>query len=294
MNKENINPKCNSCNCFWKPDETDIKSSGLVYKSCKRCRETQKKYRQANADKLKQYTQENADKIKQYQKQYRQENADKLKQQLQKHYQDNTDKIKQRRQSYYQMNADNIKQYNQNYYQDNAEKMKQYQKQYRQANAEKIKQREKKYRQKKKCEHNKRFGYCKICNTPLYLVNTQRGNLRRCLTDYNLDKIKSIKKHIGCDANYFKNYIQKKMDTYNETADIKMDFTNIHLDHIKPISSFNLDNKEEFLNCSHYTNFQPLLASDNLSKSYKWNDENEAYWNDNIKGKEYTQIYKII
>jgi hypothetical protein len=32
------NPKCVSCRCYWVPDNDDIKSSGCVYKSCRRCR----------------------------------------------------------------------------------------------------------------------------------------------------------------------------------------------------------------------------------------------------------------
>ncbi len=40
MNKElTPNPKCSNCRCYWKPDETDIKSSGLQYKTCRSCRE---------------------------------------------------------------------------------------------------------------------------------------------------------------------------------------------------------------------------------------------------------------
>ena len=37
------NPKCPRCKCYWKPDETDIKTSGLVAKTCKKCRLSQKK-----------------------------------------------------------------------------------------------------------------------------------------------------------------------------------------------------------------------------------------------------------
>jgi hypothetical protein len=32
------NPKCPRCKCYWKPDDTDIKTSGLIAKTCKKCR----------------------------------------------------------------------------------------------------------------------------------------------------------------------------------------------------------------------------------------------------------------
>ncbi len=39
MNTQNTpNPKCSSCLCYWKPTENDIKSSGLPYKTCIKCR----------------------------------------------------------------------------------------------------------------------------------------------------------------------------------------------------------------------------------------------------------------
>ena len=53
---------------------------------------------------------------------------------------------------------------------------------------------------------------------------------------------------------------------------------------------FNLDDENEYLDCCNYTNI-PLLTITNKEKSNKWTDENNKYWNDNIKNKEYHEIY---
>jgi hypothetical protein len=64
-----------------------------------------------------------------------------------------------------------------------------------------------------------------------------------------------------------------------------MNWDNIHLDHIKPVSKFNLEDETELLDCCHYTNFQPLLIKDNLNKSNKWSETDELFWNANIRRK---------
>ncbi len=45
---ETPNPKCFKCRCYWKPKESDKKSSGLNYKTCHKCRKYDKKYKEEN------------------------------------------------------------------------------------------------------------------------------------------------------------------------------------------------------------------------------------------------------
>lgn len=126
------------------------------------------------------------------------------------------------------------------------------------------------------CIHNKRNEICKICNLNMYLLMQQRRCLKRVLNNSNkIVKNKSTIDYLGCSIEYFKTFILNKMTP-------EMNINNIHLDHIKPVSSFNLDDINEFNECCHYTNFQPLLAKDNLFKSNKWREIDDEFWKKNI------------
>ena len=106
-----------------------------------------------------------------------------------------------------------------------------------------------------------------------------------------------IKNHyndfLGCTVENFINHIKNKIEYFNTymAESEQMSINNIHIDHIKPVSKFNLDDVDEFLDCCHYSNIQPLLPEINLHKAFKWSEENNKYWLDNIKGKEYNEIY---
>ena len=134
------------------------------------------------------------------------------------------------------------------------------------------------------CEHNRRKSQCKDCDPILFKVNLQRIAIYRIMKQTSIEKTKPSIEYLGCSAEYFHNYIKSKMVE-------GMTFDNIHYDHIKPVSAFDLHDEDELLNCCHYTNFQPLLATDNLVKSNKWSDADEVFWKENICNKEYLPLY---
>lgn len=45
-----------------------------------------------------------------------------------------------------------------------------------------------------------------------------------------------------------------------------------HIDHIKPLASFNLTDEKQLKEALHYSNLQPLWKLDNLRKSNKFYD----------------------
>lgn len=71
---------------------------------------------------------------------------------------------------------------------------------------------------------------------------------------------------LGCDMEFYKQYLEERFqdgmswDNYGEW----------HIDHIRPIASFDLSKDDEMRQCFHYTNTQPLWAEENLSKGNKY------------------------
>ena len=77
----------------------------------------------------------------------------------------------------------------------------------------------------------------------------------------------SAVKDLGCTIEQLKQHLESKfqpgMSWDNHTLD------GWHIDHIKPLSSFDLSDRKQLLEACHYTNLQPLWAKDNLTKSDK-------------------------
>jgi hypothetical protein len=79
----------------------------------------------------------------------------------------------------------------------------------------------------------------------------------------------SAVKDLGCSVNFLKQYLESKFlpdmtwNNWGKGPD------NWNIDHIIPLSSFDLTDRDQLLKVVHYTNLQPLWEPDNLQKSSK-------------------------
>lgn len=135
-----------------------------------------------------------------------------------------------------------------NWEESNKEARLEYKRQYYKDNKEKIFKRHRIYERKK---------YASDINYKL------SRNLRTRIRGAIAGKVPlSAIKELGCTIEYLKYYLEQLFQ-----PDMTWDnYGKWHIDHIKPLSKFDLMDYDQFKNACHYTNLQPLWAKDNLSK----------------------------
>jgi hypothetical protein len=121
-------------------------------------------------------------------------------------------------------------------------------------------------KQRKDSGYNKRSQNKWYHNKAKYNIqHVLKERLRRRMRHALNGKNKSVPtlKLLGCDIDFFKQYLQDRFvegmswDNYGDW----------HIDHIIPCDSFDLTIMDEQFKCFHYTNLQPLWASENFKKS---------------------------
>ncbi len=165
--------------------------------------------------------------MKEYKKSYHSKNKDKASVNKKKYYLDNKEDILKKRKENYS---------------NNKEKKLKYQKEYASLNKEKISAYKMEY------QRNRRK------TDPVYKLKYVVGRIiRNSLKCKGLSKSKRTKDILGCDIDFFKNYLEDKFT-------IEMSWENYgiiwDIDHIIPLSTAKTE--EEVIKLNHYTNLQPL------------------------------------
>lgn len=193
--------------------------------------------------------------VKQYSSDWYSKNKEKVNAKGKEYYINNKKAITQRHKEYNTVNKDKIREYNKKRYSDNREEI--------------ISKTKSWYLNNKDRKQNRAVVYRKERyknDTNFKLTCVIRSRLNKAIK--NNQKTGSAVVDLGCTIEEFKLYIESLWEpgmTWNNwTRD------GWHIDHIKPLASFDLDVEEELYKATHYTNMQPLWAKDNLKKSDKY------------------------
>lgn len=116
----------------------------------------------------------------------------------------------------------------------------------------------------KKRERNKKYSQ----NITYKLGQSLRTRIWIALKVQNLEKNNSTTELVGCSKEELIKYLESQFSE-GMTWD-NWSLNGWHIDHIRPISSFDLSDPEQIKQCFHYSNLQPLWAIDNLKKSNSW------------------------
>ena len=154
---------------------------------------------------------------------------------------------------------------------------------YRFENIEKFKAKDKKYHKKnrpKRLEYLREYQKNHLCARAGYQRNKRKTDPQFKLQERLRGRINhAIKREykkssafdlLGCSLGFFEIYFESLFSDGMNWG--KFLSAEIHIDHIRPCSSFDLTKKENQKKCFHYTNLQPLWAKDNLLKGRQFKE----------------------
>ena len=226
-----------------------------------RTQNTSKAYREKNGDKIKAYLR-SYNKANKHKKQaWRCANKNKEAAYCKAYRAKSTEKRKAQQRAYYAKNIEKVASRKLEYRVKNKERISMISAEYRVKNKERINSRE-----MERYHNHSNFKIAKNIRNRIY-IGIKRVRAKKSLKSIDL---------LGCSVPVLISHIESLflpgMTWENHSPD------GWHIDHIKPCSSFDLTDPEQQKACFHYTNLQPLWATDNLSKGKKvdWQPQRQS------------------
>lgn len=265
MNK--LNTKlCSICDQTKSVEEFSIrkKATGLRRRECKPCVKVKsKEYRKINGDIYNSTRREKVkdpikgDHLRRVAKSWRDSNPDKKKAQSRANYAIHKSSINARARENRQNNLEQTRADRKAYYIANREKLLELNRNWRDSNQSK----ESKNHYMRSYHHEKK-------NDPSYsLARNLRGRLYHAVKSES--RASSTLVYLGCSIPELKVHLEDQFangmswDNYGEW----------HIDHIRPLASFDLTSEEELHKACHHSNLQPLWAIDNIMKGARYGEK---------------------
>ena len=186
---------------------------------------------------------------------WRENNKEYVKDYIKKYRAENGERLENNRKKWWENNKKNVNKKRRDRYANDV--------QYREIIKEKSKQVAKTYSYKKKTRENA----FKRRRSDIQWKLTQALRVRLNKAIRNNQKVGSAVHDLGCTIEELKIHLENQFEEGMTWDNWKHD--GWHIDHIKPLNSFDLSDREQFLKAYNYTNLQPLWKHDNLSKGAK-------------------------
>lgn len=143
------------------------------------------------------------------------------------------------------------------------DKVREYKRQWRANNLEKAKAAEHRADRRRRPSKNAYLRKRRATDVNFMLYERIRSSLKDAVKGRR--KAARAKELLGCSLDSFKIYLESLFQP-------GMSFENYgkwHIDHIMPVSIFDLTNPEHQRRCFHFSNMQPMWARENIQKSNK-------------------------
>lgn len=136
---------------------------------------------------------------------------------------------------------------------------------YREKHKDRLKEYHRRYYMENRQRVNSRqvaYNKMRYHNDPTYkLAMNLRNRMRHAVRGGT--KVGSAIRELGCSVIEFRKYIE---DQFHAGMSWENHGTLWHIDHILPLANYDLTDRGTFRRLVHYTNMQPMLATENLRK----------------------------
>jgi len=202
---------------------------------------------------------------KDYQVDYYADNKEAIAEQRKSYQAANKEAVAERRKTYLVVNKEAIAERHKTYLVVNKEAIAEYHKAYQANNKEAIAERHKTYLvvNKEAIAAWQKVYQKQRKQTDIQYWLAYNLRIRLCGAIKNNQKSGSAVRDLGCSVEFLKQHLERQFVEGMTWANRGKVW---HIDHIEPLCSFDLEDREQLLIACHYTNLRPLFKEDNLKK----------------------------